>query len=190
MKVPALVGMAPSEQGVVMYVDDVDVAVRGGPKGASSSMLATIRNPMRHIGGRSVILVMTATDVVGGDRTVSAMAKAVDLHLCLLPGRDEVVQVLRTVRPMDDAEALADCYNTDIRAALLAEYTCDNGADDEQSTDCGATLCVNASSTRAHVCMEADATLLEAAGVGGDAACSDLLVWMAEEYRKNFSRCV
>lgn len=179
-----------------MYVDDVDVAVRGGPKGASSSMLAAIRSmssPMHRI-GKSAILVMTAADV-GVDRTIAALAKAVDLHLRLLPGRDEVVQVLRALRPLDDAEALANGYNVDIRAALLAEYTCHNNGAEEQYTDsdgCGddRSTSVNVSSTRAHVRMEADATLLEAAGLGGDAACSDLLVWMAQEYRKNFSRCV
>ena len=200
MKVPALVGMAPDSDAdntpkgvIVLYVDDVDVAVRGGPKGSSSSMLAAIRAvscPVRRV-GKLVVLVMTAADV-SGDRVVNALAKAVDVHISLLPGRDEVVQVLRTLCPIDDAEALADTCHTDIRSAMLTGYAC-NTHDQPSCPDeyCGERSAdLNAAWTRAHVHMEANATLLEAAGVGGDAACSDLLVWMAEEYRKNFSRCV
>jgi hypothetical protein len=191
MRVPAMVGTTATR--VVLYVDDVDVAIRGGPKGASSAMLAAVA-AVKQVGPMSKLLVMTCGEVAG-DRTLAAMGRTVDVHLCLAPSRSEVVRILSRCGSPSASDALASRYGTDVRAALIAAH---NGAEEEgggdNDSDDGAPDVPRRpqppSATSASLLREAEAVLMEAAGTGGDAACSDSLVWIAEEYRKNFSRCV
>lgn len=184
MRVPALVGSTASR--IVLYVDDVDLAIHGGPKGSASAMIAAIR-AIRAPATRCLLMVMTSGNTAG-DRTLTLLAKTVDVHLQLVPSRDEVLSVLL------GCVTLADRYGTDIRAAMIAATNVPHGGAVDSNNDEMRIAVPNMPKVSAkrvsRVLREAEATLLQSSGIGSDAACSDDLVWIAEEYRKNFSRCV
>ena len=130
-------------QVVVVYADDVDVAIHT-TKGGGAAVLAEVNAHCTAGKSTGVCLLMTA-GLIKGESVLCALARAVGAHVHLSPSGQDVLDCLLAHRPGDDAanavnlgETTGRC-GTDIRGGLLAiengllsmDVRGDDGEDDD-----------------------------------------------------------
>jgi hypothetical protein len=141
MRIPQLVDLSMEvvdnarAVSVVVYADDVDVAIRTS-KGGGSAMLAVV-NAHRTPG---VCLLITAGPVAA-DRVLCAIAKAVSVHVHMSPSARDVIDciIAHHHTTAEDKRLAAERFGTDVRGALLAiengllhmRMDCDQDDDDD-----------------------------------------------------------
>jgi hypothetical protein len=106
MRVPAMIGdhfVADGRRATVIFVDDIDVAVKA-VKGGGAALLAAL-GAFKSRGGTSRV-VMTCGPVTG-DRVLAALARAVDTHVSVSP-------------PTSGHGSLEQAFGADMRGLLLA----------------------------------------------------------------------